>query len=166
MKKWYKQVYFNRRSWILEYFDKLNLNAEECMVILLIDFAKEANRKIDYDYFLNKLKMNKKEFDKVLANLVAKHYISINSNDKGISFDIDNIFDFDPEKYEVSVNKDVYDLTSDILAKPLSPNQIQKVNDLVEKYGENKYKDALRVAEACNKRTLYYIEGVLRNEKK
>ena len=68
--------------------------------------------------------------------------------------------------YEVSANKDVYDLTSDILAKPLSPNQIQKVNDLVEKYGENKYKDALRIAEAYNKRALDYIEGVLRNEKK
>ena len=166
MKKWYKQPYFNRRAWILENFDKLNLSAQECMLILLIDYAKENKRKINYEYFETKLKLNQKELDKILTNLVSKHYLAINVNEKGISFDIDNIFEFDPEKYETVDNKNIYEIVEQFINKPLGPNQIQKVNDLIEQYGENKFIDAIRIGEAYRKNNLSYVEGILRNEKK
>lgn len=98
---------------------------------------------------------------------VCKHYLEINITEKGVSFDIDNIFEFDPEKYEVTVNKNLYEITEEFLNKPLSTNQIQKINDLVEKYGENNYIDALRKAEAYRKISLDYVETILlKNEKK
>ena len=166
MKKWYKQPYFDRKVWIIENFEKLNLSAEECMLILLINHGKENKKKLSYDYFCKKLSIDTKKLDKILANLVNKHYLKINSNEKGLTFDIEAIFEFDPEAYEVVVNKDVYELTEDLLNKPLTPSQLQKVNDLVEKYGDNLFKDALRKAEAYRKPSLEYVEGILRNEKK
>ena len=165
MKKWYKQPYFNRKAWILENFDKLNLNSDEVMTILLIDYAKDSKKKLNYEFLCSKLRLSTKELDKILSSLVGKHYLSINANEKGVSFDIDGIFEFDPEKYEIVDNKNVYDILSDLLNKPLTPNELQKTNDLLNKYGENKLIDAIRTAEAYRKSSLAYVEGILRNEK-
>lgn len=165
MKKWYKQPYFNRRAWILENFDKLNLTSDETLTILLIDFSKESKKKIDYNYLCSKLSLDTKHLDKILASLVAKHYLVIKATDKGVSFDIDQIFEFDPDKYEVSENDDLYDIVSEFLNKPLTPTELQKTNDLLEKYGENKVIDAIRTAEAYRKSSLAYVEGILRNAK-
>ena len=166
MKKWYKLPYFNRRVWILENFDKLNLNANEAMTILLIDYTKENKKKIDYKYLCSKLNINTKELDKILSSLVSKQYLSINANEKGVSFDIDGIFEFDPEKYEINDNKTIFDILSTYLNRPLTPNELQKTNDLLEVYDENKFIDAIRIAEAYRKTSLAYVESILRNEKK
>jgi len=165
MKKWYKQSYFNKRAWILENFDKLNLTAEETMVVLLIDYAKDNKKKLNYDFLCEKLQLNTKQLDKILSSLVSKHYLSINANEKGITFDIDGIFEFDPEKYEVSDNKDIFEIVGDLLKKPLTSSELQKTNDLLDKYGENKLIDAVRTAEAYRMSSLAYVEGILRNEK-
>ena len=166
MKKWYKQAYFDRKIWILENFDKLNLSAQECLLILLIEYGKDTKKKINYDYFLKKMNLAKKDLDKVLASLVSKHYLAINTSEKGISFDTDGIFEFDPSKYEAVENKDLYSIVEEFLNKPLGPSQIQKVNDLVEKYGNNDFINALRKAEAKRVKSLDYVEGILRNENK
>ena len=41
----------------------------------------------------------------------------------------------------------------------------QKMNDLLETYGQEKFTEALRLAEAHRKLSMSYIEGILRNEK-
>ena len=165
MKKWYKQPYFDARAWILENFDKLNLTSEETLVILLVDFAKENKKKLSYDYLCSKLNVNTKQLDKILSSLVAKHYLSINVNTTGVGFDIDGIFEFDMEKYEIVENKSIFNMCEELLNRPLTPNELQKVNDLLEKYNENDFIDAIRVAEAYRKASLAYVEGVLRNGK-
>ena len=166
MKKWYKESYFNRKNWLLENFDKLNLSNDELILVLLIELCKESKRLITYDYLTEKLHKSIKDVDKIIASLVAKHYLKLSSNARGLVLDIDNIFEFDPEKYEISENKDLYDTLGDLFGKPLSPSELQKVNDLINEYGEAKFKYAVRVAEAHRKLKLPYIEGILRNESK
>ena len=165
MKKWYKESYFNRNNWILENFNKLNLSNEETLLILLIDLCKQSKRTVTYDYLTEKLHNNSKEIDKIIAGLVAKHYLKLSTNTKGLVFDIDGIFEFDPEKYEIVENKDLYDTTSDVFGKPLSPSELQKMNDLINEYGQSKFIEALRISEAQRKVKMSYIEGILRNEK-
>ncbi len=165
MKKWFKQPYFNRRVWLIENFDKLNLSNDEFVVVLLIDYCKEFNKEISYDYLCTKLKINTKKLDIILASLVSKHYLVIKANKK-ISFDIENIFEFDEEQYDLTIHKDIYDIVSDLISRPLTPNEMIKVNDLIEKYGENDLIDAVRSAEAYRKYSLAYVEGILKNEKK
>lgn len=166
MKKWYKESYFNRKNWLLENFEKLNISNDELVLILLIELCKDSKRVITYDYLTSKLQKSIKDIDKIIASLVSKHYLKLGTNTKGLVLDIDNIFEFDPEKYEIVENKDLYDVIGDLFGKPLTPNELQKVNDLINEYGEANFKQALRIAEAHRKLKLAYIEGILRNESK
>ena len=165
MKKWYKETYFDRRNWIMEYFEKLNLNVEETMLLLLLEFCRSSNKEISYEYLMKKMQMSSKQVDGIMSALVSKHYLVLKSDANGLIFDIDNIFDFDPELYEINENRDVYDILSDAFGKPLTPSELQKVNDLLEQYGQKSLLNASRIAEANGKMKLSYIEGILRNEK-
>ena len=166
MKKWYKESYFDRKNWILENFDKLSLSSDETLFILLVDLYKNTRKSISYELLSDKLNKNSKEIDKIISSLVSKHYLKLSTNSRGLIFDIDGIFEFDPEKYEVNENKDLYDMVSDIFNKPLSSGELQKMSDLINEYGQNKFIEALRIAEAQRKYKMSYIEGILRNEKK
>lgn len=166
MKKWYKESYFDRKNWILENFDKLNLSSEETLLILLVDLCRINKKAITYDYLTEKLRKTNKEIDKIIASLVNKHYLKLSTNSRGLVFDIENIFEFDPDKYEINENKDLYDTVSEVFNKPLSSTELQKMNDLLEEYGQKRFTQALRIAEAQKKLKMSYIEGILRNEKK
>ena len=165
MKKWYKESYFNRKNWILENFEKLNLNTNEVVLILLIELSKENKKALTYEYFTQKLHLDIKSIDKILASLVSKHYLEISTNSKGLVLNDDNLFEFDAEKYELIINSDLIDNLSEVFGKPLSASEIQKVNELISEYGENSFIEAVRIAEAKRKLKLVYIEGILRNEK-
>lgn len=164
MKKWYKEAYFDKRTWILENFDKLNLTSDETLVLLLIDYAKDANIEINNSYLADKLKKTSNDVDIIISGLVAKNYLNIKADVNGIDFNIDSVFDADLTKIEEIDNKDVYDIYSDLIGKPLTPNDMMKINDLISEYGDNKVIDAIRVAEAYRKLNLNYIEGILKNE--
>ena len=165
MKKWYKESYFDRKNWILENFDKLNLTSDETLLILLVDLCKTNKRYVTYDYLTSKLNKTTRQIDSIVARLVSKHYLKISSNSKGLIFDFDEIFEFDPEKYEISDNKDLYDTVSDVFGRPLSSTELQKIADLLQVYPEEKFINALRLAEANRALKIAYIEGILRNEK-
>ena len=165
MKKWYKESYFDRKNWILENFDKLNLTADETLLILLVDLCKSSRKAVTYDYLTRKLSKSTKQIDMIVAGLVGKHYLKISNNTKGLVFDFDSIFEFDPSKYELNENRDLFDTVSSVFNKPLSPLELQKLSDLLEIYGEEKILDALRLAEASRKLKIDYLEGILRNEK-
>ncbi len=47
----------------------------------------------------------------------------------------------------------------------MSPGDLQKMNDLIEEYGQTRFIEALRISEAQRKVRMAYIEGILRNEK-
>ena len=86
MKKWYQESYFDRKNWILENFDKLNLNSDETLLILLIDLCKTNRKSVTYDYLISKLHKTSKQIDVIIAGLVNKHYLKITNNAKGLVF--------------------------------------------------------------------------------
>jgi len=166
MKKWYKQPYFDRRNWILENYNKLNLSSDEVLLLLIIDFARDCKKVISYEYLMDKLSCDHKKIDSIISSLVLKKYLSINPTSKGVSFDIDAIFEFDPDKYEISDNKDIFNCFEQLVNRPLSASELQKLSDLLNDYSTNEIIDAIRTAEAYRKTSISYIEAVLRNEKK
>lgn len=165
MKKWYNQPYFDRKNWILENFNKLGLSTDETLLLLLIDFNKDNHKVLSYEYLMSKLNMDSKKIDKIIASLVSKKYLNINPTSDGLSFDIDGLFDFDPEKYEISDNKDIYDIAETLVNRPLSSIELQKISDLLNEFSSNQIIDAIRTAEAYRKNSFAYVESVLRNEK-
>ena len=46
MKKWYKESYFDANNWLLENYDKLGLNSDEVLMLLLIVLGKDNKQKI------------------------------------------------------------------------------------------------------------------------
>ena len=165
MKKWYQESYFDRKNWLLENFDKLNLSSDETILIMLVELCRSNRKYVTYDYLMKKLGKSAKQIDSIVASLVNKHYLKISSNSKGLIFDFDEIYEFDPEKYEISDNKDLFDTVSEVFGKPLSPTELQKISELSQIYGEKKFIEALRLAEAKRTFKIAYIEGILRNEK-
>ena len=164
MKKWYHESYFDSNNWILENYEKLGLNSDETLLILLINFYKKNRKVISYDLLCKKLNREATQIDLIISSLVEKHYLKISSNAKGLVFDIDSIYEFDPAKYEVAQNNDMYMQIEEIFGKPLSPTELQKMNDLINEYGQLRFMEAARVAEANRVLKMAYIEGVLRNE--
>lgn len=164
MKKLYEASYFNKQNWILEYFDKLNLTTNEALVLLLIEFAHENGYKDSMDYISKKMNISLDELDSILMSLVERNYITLNTN--GYSFNINNVFEFDPSKYELVNNRTVYQIFEEFLNRPLNGEEVRKVSNLVTEYGEDVVIDGLRKAEAYNKHSLSYVETVLLNESK
>lgn len=164
MKKLYETSYFNKHNWILEYFDKLNLSTNEVLVLLLIEFAHENGYKESMDFLSKKMNISLDELDSVLTGLVKKSYITLNTN--GYSFNINNVFEFDPSKYELVNNRTVFEIFEEFLNRPLNGDELSKISNLVNEYGEDVVIDGLRKAEAHNKHSLSYVETVLLNDAK
>lgn len=164
MKKLFEYSYFNKQNWILEYFDKLNLNVNEAFVLLLIQYAHDNKINDSLDYLSSKTNLKPEEIDQILTNLITKNYITLNNN--GYSFNINNIFEFDPSKYEILNNTDTFTIFEEFLNRTLSGDELNRISNLVNEYGENEVIDALRKAEAYNKRSIAYIESILLNDSK
>ena len=165
MKKWYKESYFDANNWLLENYDKLGLNSDEVLMLLLIVLGKDNKQNISYDYFKKKMGYSTSKIDEIISSLVTKKFLSIKPNERGIDFDIDAIFEFDPNQYEIIENKDIYEIAEDLLCRPLSASELQRLSDMLSIYGETKVTDALRSAEAYRKNNLAYVEAILKNEK-
>ena len=164
MDKLYKTPYFNKSKWILEYCDKLNLTPNETLALLVIEHAHESGYKDSMEYLATKLNLPLKEVDAILLGLVNKNYVALNED--GYFFSINNIFEFDPSKYELINNQDTFQIFEEFLNRPLSGEELNKISNLVNEYGDDVVIDALRKAEAYNKHSISYVESVLLNEAK
>lgn len=164
--KIYNELYFNKNAWLLANFDKLNISNDEILVLLLINFYNEHNLEIKYEDLAAKLSININRLDEIFADLTSKHYLHIDVNEKGLSYSIDEVFEFDVAKFEEIQNEDIYKTLEDFLSKPLTPIERMKVSDLLNTYDENSIFDAIRVAEGYRKYNLAYVESILRNEKR
>lgn len=164
MKKLYEYSYFNKQNWILEYFNKLNLSIEEAFLLLIIQYAHDNGYNDSLEYISSKMNLSVNEIDPLLTGLVNKNYITLNNN--GYCFNINNIFEFDPSKYEIINNSSVFSIFEEFLNRTLSGEELNKISNLVNEYEEDKVIDALRKAEAYNKRSISYIESILLNESK
>ena len=166
MKKWYKESYFNKQAWILENMEKLHLGAKETLLLLLVDHAQKNHISLSSTYLCEKLQIKDRELDDILSTLVSKHYLKIVSSGKGVVFDIDELFEFDTERYEASENEDVYNTLDIVFGRPLSTSELQKASDLIAAYGQQSFLEALRLADGARKLNMAYIEGILRNHEK
>lgn len=164
MKKLYDYSYFNKQNWILEYFDKLNLSLEEAFLLLLIQYAHDNGLNDSLEFLSSKMNLKPNELDPILTGLVNKNYITLNNG--GYSFNINNIFEFDPSKYEVINNTSVFSIFEEFLNRTLSGDELNKISNIVNQYGEDETIDALRKAEAHNKRSISYVESILLNDSK
>ncbi len=166
MKKIYQEAYFDRKAWIFENYEKLQLNAKETLLLLLIEHCREHGILLSYEYLCKKMSVKQKELDSILAKLVSRHFLEISAQSGKLILSTDGLFDFDLTAYEIEENTDIFNTLDIVFGRPLSPGELQKANDLINLYGENAFLDALRIADGQRKHNLAYVEGILRNSEK
>jgi len=155
--KWYQQYFFNKRDWLLCNYKQLGLSEAECLLCLLIEFAKEKNIKIDYHFF-EKYFNDRQETDKVLNSLVSKAYLHIDISGDDIKYELDNIY----EEKNTPVSDNLFDLFEQVFARPLNATEYEKLAKMCLHYSDEDIKKALRMADAYNEHKMNYVEAILK----
>ena len=93
--KWYKQNFVNRRDWVLDNLENLELTHIESLVVLLIDFCNVNRIPINLEYLAAKCHVKTTDIDKVISMLCAKNYLEIKAINKNIVFDLSKLFEIE-----------------------------------------------------------------------
>lgn len=155
--KYYQERFFNRRNWILDNIQRLNLNTNETVVILMIDFLNEFQQKIDLDSLSKKCNLSTKIIDETIASLNNKGFINI-STKKGIYFDINNIFETTNNMIE---ENNLFDKFETEFHRVLSRRETDLLAEWIRIYDYDKIIAALREAVINDKLHFKYIEAIL-----
>ena len=158
----YNKPYFNRRNWLLDNAQNLDLSPAALLLCLLLDYCNEFNININYELLSAKLKCDKTKVDALIQGLAAHNYIQIYVGDNGVNYDISRIYEAQAEA-ELDYADDIFKAFEDSLSRPLNPNELQKLSDFINIYSPQEIMDALRSADAYRKVSLPYIEKILRN---
>ncbi len=155
----YKEKFFNRRNWILDNIQRLNLTSSESIVILMIDLLNEYNEKVTINSLSKKCNLSKEEIDNVISSLNNKGFLDIRQQ-KGIYFDIDQIFKTTNNMIEDS---DLYELFEQEFSKTLSRNETNTIAEWQRIYDHSSIIKALREAVINKKLSFKYIGTILAN---
>ena len=102
MSKWFEKDYIDRISYILSEFETINLNAEEGMVVLLIQFYNDHKQTIEAASIAQKLKVDVDRIDEIINGLSEKGYLKISFTNRTLEFNLDGIFEHSEEAIRIS----------------------------------------------------------------
>lgn len=156
------EIYFDRVRWILSNLKKLDVSANEVLVLLSIVILKEENREVNIQSLADKTPLSNKEVDDAITLLASKRYLDIKICAGEVSFNIDKIFDL---KKEVNNDvKDLFKLFEEEFSRLLTQNELVKLNAWIKEYSRQDIIEALRSASIMNKLHFNYIDRILEND--
>ena len=161
MLKWYEMKCVNHRDWMIENFKELNLNYQEIVLCMMVDFYNSENSVITYDMLADKMNTSIEDIDLLISELVSKDVMIIGVDNGNMTFDLTNLFEMSYLK------KDDYDTVfsyfEDSFNRPLNSTELNKISDFLNTYSKEDIINAIRTADANQKLSIAYIEGILRN---
>lgn len=160
MIQWYEKKYFNKMYWIFEEMENLNLDHTETCLILLIQYLNDTHTLITFDILKNKMRKNEEEIDDLLNQLHQKGYLTIEVTPKGFEINIDGLFQMENELH---FENNLFDLFESEFKRPLSPYELQRISDWLNRYDETTITYALRDASLRNILNFDYINRILEN---
>lgn len=161
MLKWYEMNCVNRRDWMIDNFKKLNLDYREIMFCLMVDFLNSEKSIINYEILADKLNTSIEDIDILISELVSKDVLVIGIENGNMSFDLSNIFEM---RYLKNDDYDtVFSYFEDSFNRPLNSTELNKISDFLNTYAKEDIINAIRTADANQKLSIAYIEGILRN---
>ena len=150
--------YIDHRTWILDHIQDLHVNSDEAMVLLLIDFMNQTHTPIDHEALSAKTKLDVDQIEEIFLSLSDKGYLTIDFHDGALTFHIDGVYE---EEIGQPLDQSLIERIETEFGRPLSPNEMQRILDLEEKYPERMVVCALNEAVVYNKLSLNYIESIL-----
>ena len=85
---WHTQPYINRRNWILQNLQKLDVSITQGYVLLLLDYFNEFQIPVTLEKLGEYSNLDAKEVDKLLNNLMIKGYVKVITSHGKINFDL------------------------------------------------------------------------------
>ena len=163
----FRQPFFNRRNWILENLEDLDLSLEESMVVLLIDYFNEFNRNVDIPSLANKLNMDGAHIDAILNQLLAKGYLKIEAINRKMVYQLDGLYIHtnDAKPCDANVYRNLFDMFETEFKRPLSQKESEMLSEWIATYELKLIEYALREAIIYDKIAFPYIDTILRNWK-
>lgn len=156
--KIYQRRYFDRRSWILENISNLNLNSNEVLILLLIDYFNQCNEALNINTLSKGSNMEKTVVDDTISSLISKGYLVLLTDNEQVIFNIDNIFE---AKNEMIENNDIFEIFEAEFGRVLSQKEASTISEWLRIYDYNIIIKALREALIYNKKSINYIDKIL-----
>ena len=156
--KIYQRRYFDRRSWILENISSLNLNSNEVLILLLIDYFNQYNESLNINTLSKGSNMEKTVVDDTISSLISKGYLVLLTDNEQVIFNIDNIFE---AKNEMIENNDIFEIFEAEFGRVLSQKEASTISEWLRIYDYNIIIKALREALIYNKKSINYIDKIL-----
>ena len=132
MSKWFEKDYIDRISYILSEFETINLNAEEGMVVLLIQFYNDHKQTIEAASIAQKLKVDVDRIDEIINGLSEKGYLKISFTNRTLEFNLDGIFEHSEEAMEF--NETLFEMFENEFKRPLTQIELQRLSDWIKTY--------------------------------
>ncbi|MDO4378442.1 MAG: DnaD domain protein [Erysipelotrichia bacterium] len=155
--KYYQETYFNRRNWLLENIQRLNLNSEEAIVVLMIDFLNEFQQKVTIPALSKKCNLSNEVIDETIASLNNKGFININTKN-GVYFDISNIFETTNSMID---ENNLFEVFEKEFHRVISRKETDMIAEWIRMYDYEKIIKALREAVLNEKMSFKYIGTIL-----
>ena len=163
MEKWWNQRYIDKRKWIIENFEKLNVSLQEGMILLMIDYFNEFQIELSLNILSEKCNVSVEEVDNIINTLRTKGYLDFKVINKKIRFTLDGLFDEeDNGTYDAS---SLYELFESELGKILTEKELSMINTWLKQYSVDEIIDALREALIYKKKEFNYIQKILMTKK-
>lgn len=159
--KWYEERYVHRRDWILEHLELLGLNAEELMLVLLIDFANEHQLAISISSLHEKSGLSVEEVNQVISLLVAHGQLKIITENGKVIFQLNGLFETDTKRQEKTLDASLFDAFETEFKRPLSQREMEKISEWNRCMDRRLILLALREASMYQKVNILYIERIL-----
>lgn len=152
--------YFNRKNWILEENYHLDLTALETLVLLNIEHFNEFNLAIDLNQLSNACNTSTNEIDKAITQLIYNGYLKIEMTQDNVVYNTDGLYD-KATHIDQEVTSDILEIFEGEFKRPLSTNEIDKINYWLSQLDHAFLIHALREAVIYRKVSFPYIERIL-----
>jgi len=163
MEKWWNKRYIDKRNWIFENFEKLNISLQEGLILLMIDYFNEFQLGLSLNILSEKCNVSIEEVDNIINALRTKGYLDFKVVNKKIRFTLDGLFD--EEENSTYDTSSLYELFESELGKILTEKELSMINTWLKQYNVDEIIDALREALIYKKKDFNYIQKILITKK-
>lgn len=161
MEKWYHELYFNRRDWIMMNIAKRKLTCTEAIIILMIEFLNEHNQDVSIQTLSTETNISQADVDQAIARLNKKGYLTIITKNHKVVFNIDGLFE---GPVESDYTTDVFATFEKEFGRLLTQPETTCIAEWLQRTDAKTVIWALREAMINKKPNINYIGKIIANK--
>lgn len=152
--------YFNRCYWILDHLQEFHLDANEMIVVLVIQYLSDAHLELNDEIIAQKAHIDVDEVEKIYRSLDEKGYLSLGVKNGQVVFNLEGLMQ-DYQSKSAPLKKSLLQEFEMEFGRPLSSTEMSQILDMASTYDERRVIVALNEAASYDQRNLGYIRNIL-----